>query len=282
VILTDFEWILVGLGLVGAVIAAAALARLALQRQTTTRAELWRGLRSGLWAAVLVGALIAFGSTLLAFGGPVVFGTPASLEGAVTIGLVLGGVAALTYLVIGSVVMLVGLSMEHSKRWATRDAWLVTPVIGLVGASALGFALGVGELADRPITRAGSVQVIVESDTLGRLTAQGQARCVLEDGVNLAVQAGAGEGGELRAEGGQQMAVQFGLIGEAQPRLTLDVGELSASDGSSEGAELTLGPGSSRYGGTLEFSGFAPLDAARPGDVEQSPWSGTITWECYF
>jgi hypothetical protein len=257
-----------GLGATAAIAILLGLALALLRSGRATALDLARGVRSGSLIALGLLVVVAGGFTLLTVGQPFLFGATVSPEGALAVGLLVGAAIAVTYLTIGLRV--------------TRSAWLVTPVVGVLGMSAFGFAASLGEYADRPITRAGTVSVSIDGGAMGRVQAHGQARCVLEDDTNLAVQAGAGEGGTLESADGRPVAVQLGLIGEVQPMLAIDVGQLAASDSRSPAASLTLASGADRYGGTLEFRGLTPRDPALTAPLEGEAWQGTVTWQCSF
>jgi hypothetical protein len=271
-----------GLGATAAIAILLGLALALLRSGRATALDLARGVRSGSLIALGLLVVVAGGFTLLTVGQPFLFGATVSPEGALAVGLLAGAAIAVTYLAIGLLVMLVGLFARPGPRWVTRSAWLVTPVVGVLGMSAFGFAASLGEYADRPITRAGTVSVSIDGGAMGRVQAHGQARCVLEDDTNLAVQAGAGEGGTLESADGRPVAVQLGLIGEVQPMLAIDVGQLAASDSRSPAASLTLASGADRYGGTLEFRGLTPRDPALTAPLEGEAWQGTVTWQCWF
>jgi len=177
-------------------------------------------------------------------------------------------------------VMVLGLSLRHSATWATRESWLVAPVVVVLGLAAVGFANGVDELANRPMTRAGTVELRIEGVGIGQLQGQGQARCTLDDD-NLAVHAGAGEGGTLSASDGTPMMVQLGLLANGQPRLIAGVGGLEAHDDRSPSVDLRLDGASGTRAGTLHFSGLAQLGA--DGEPDQAAeWSGSVAWQCSF
>lgn len=247
----------------------------------TTRRDVIRGLRNGLIGAGLVLALVALGFTLLAAGRPLL-GTTLGLDNALSIGLLLGSAVALGYLGLGGVLFLAGLLLRADPRWLTRDAWLAAPVLAVLAAAAFGFASGVGEYADRPLTRAGSVSLDVEGPDIGRVQVSGQAQCILEEGIHLAVHAGTGEGSALLAPDGRQVRIQFGLVGGSTPRLALDIGSASAADARSPAPLLHLVPGATRHGGRLEFAGLAPLDSATGAPAEMQAWSGNLAWQCSF
>lgn len=163
-----------------------------------------------------------------------------------------------------------------------RNGVLIALGVVILAVSALGFAASLGEYAARPITRAGTVSLTVEGPSMGRVEAQGQARCVLEDDTNLAVQAGAGEGGTLQGTDGRRVAVELGLIGETEPGLTIEIDGRSASDARSSRASLSVAQSAGRYGGMLEFSGLVPRDRTLTPPLEDEAWHGTVTWQCSF
>jgi hypothetical protein len=253
---------------------------------TTTRGELLRGLRNGLLVALALFVIVGGAVAALTFGRPVLFGTTLELTGALALGALAGAVVAIGYFALGTAVLLVGLLRRPSPRWVTRDAWLVAPVVAVLVVAAWGFAAGLGEYADRPITRAGTVSLAVAGPDIGQLDAQGQAQCILHDGADLVVRAGTA-GGEaavttLETEDGVVLGIQLGLPAGAEPGLHVDVGGKSAWAGRSVDARLELAAGASRFGGTLHFNRLAPLD---PGTREPEPgegWRGTLTWACQF
>ncbi|CAN5634801.1 hypothetical protein BH23CHL7_BH23CHL7_00130 [soil metagenome] len=253
---------------------------------TTSRGELLRGLRNGLLVALVLFVLVGGAVAALTFGRPVLFGTTLELSGALALGALAGSIVAIGYFAFGTVVLLVGLLRRPSPRWMTRDAWLVAPVVAVLVVAAWGFAAGLGEYADRPITRAGTVNLAVAGPDFGQADAQGQAQCILHDGTDLVVRAGTA-GGEaavttLETEDGVVLGIQLALPGAAASGLQLDIGGRSAWAGKSVDARLDTAPGANRFGGTLHFSGLAPLDP-RTGEPEPGEgWRGTLTWACQF
>jgi hypothetical protein len=163
-----------------------------------------------------------------------------------------------------------------------RTGALLLLAVLLVSISAWGFAAGLGEYSDRPITRAGTISLAIEGQSIGRVTAEGAAQCILEDQVNVAVHAGVGMAPELRAADGRLVRVQLGLVGGTEPHLTLAIADTAASDTRSPGATLALDGGASRNGGTLTLAGLAPRDPATGQPAAGEGWSGTISWQCSF
>jgi hypothetical protein len=267
---SDPLWLLL-LGGAAVIAMVVALSSAALRIGRTTPGELARGLRNGV--------LIAFG-LLVTVAAVTMLLTNMTPEGALALGLLLGGLIAGGYLAVGALVMVIGLGLRHSERWAARDSWLVAPVVAVLGVAAVGFASGMNELANRPMTRAGTISASVQGDGIGQLRAEGQARCTLDD-ENLAVHAGAGEGTTLRAADGTRMMIQLGVLADGQARLLIGAGGVEAQDGRSPQASLRLADGSGSQAGSITFSGLAPLDPDS-GQPITDTWSGNVAWQCSF
>jgi hypothetical protein len=254
--------------------------------KATTRGELLRGLRNGLIVALALFASIGGVVAALTVGRPFLFGATLTPGGALTLGALVGAVVAIGYFVLGTAVLLLGLLRRPSPRWVTRDSWLVTPVVAVLAVAALGFASGVGEYANRPITRAGMVSLTVEGADIGRLVADGQAQCILHDGTDLVVRAGAVDGETavttLQSADGRPLGIWFALQAGVEPGLSLAIGDRTAVDGRSTGARLDLAPGASRFAGTLDFSGLSALDPGTGEPLPGADWRGTLAWQCQF
>ncbi|HVM31273.1 MAG TPA: hypothetical protein VM305_10965 [Candidatus Limnocylindrales bacterium] len=272
-----FLLLLAGAGVMAVVVA---LSLAALRAGHASPSELARGLRNGFLIALALAAVVTALTTVLTAGRPFFFGTTATPEGALMLGLLLGVLIGTGYLAVGSVVMVIGLGVRHSSRWATRDSWLVAPAVVVLGVAAVGFASGMDELANRPITRAGTISVSLQGDSIGELRGQGQARCTLDDG-NLAVHAGTAEATPLQAADGTRLMVQLGVLADGTPRVSVGAGELEADDARSSGAALHLDPAYGRNAGTLAFSGLVPYEQ-QDGQPTSTGWSGSVSWQCPF
>jgi hypothetical protein len=257
--------------IVGAALVTTALLMLVVVRGRADRRGLVRGLAGGLFVAIGLAAVAGTLSALLLFAW-----SPAWLAdaGGAQIGFALGALLGIGYWWLGALVVAVGLLAGADRAWITRGAWLTTPVVALVGISAVGFALGMAQRAAEPtvISWMGTVAVRVEGAAPSPVVLELAAECRASSSGSFSLIAETQEGG-----------LELGFDDDRPRFLAIRVDDRLARSGRGwtvSGETVQPGSGWTRGAGSLTFRGVLPLDLASGELLVDQPWLGTIAWSC--
>jgi hypothetical protein len=257
--------------IVGAALVTIALLMLVVVRGRADWHGLVRGLAGGLLVAIGLAAVAGTLTALLLFAW-----SPAWLAdaGGAQIGFVLGAVLGIGYWSLGALVLAVGLLAGADRAWITRGAWLTTPVVALVGISAVGFALGMAQRAAEPtvVSWMGTVAIRVEGAASSPIALELGAECRASSSGSFSLIAEAQQGG-----------VELGFDDDRPRFLAIRVDDRLARSGRGwtvSGETVRLDAGWTRGAGSLTFGGVLPLGLASGELLVDQPWLGTIAWSC--
>lgn len=275
---------LLWLGVAVVAVAPALLLAMAWRSGHLDRRQLLRGARNGALVALLLAAGLVGLTTLLGTGQPFLFGT-LDMAAAFRLGLLLGVPVGVGYLWLGLAVMAVGLMAGAGRSWATRGAWLATPVFAIVVVSAAGFAFAMAQRGSDPtvITRPGQLELTLQRGATAPVTAAGPTECRASTTGSFTLHAGDGGIPPLASGSGSLATVQLSIVDDEVAVLVVSFDQLFASPArAADGPPpaVSLAPGWTRAAGQLSFSGLLPLDPDDGLPIEDQPWRGTIGWTC--
>src|SRR3954452_14624033 len=220
-----------------------------------------RGFRNGALVAATLFAITAV-VVALVFDGRPVFLVALDLAGSIQLGLIVGAIVALGYLLIGAALIAIGLVFKSKPQWTTAGAWAAVPIVVVAGGFGYASYKSVNAEGAAASSANGALHLAISGKATGRISADGAATCATDAGGALTVDAGTTEDPRIISSDGRLISVRI----TSNPELSaagLDLG-IAAVDTSE--VQVAVDTGSQPAAGQLELTA--------PG------WSGTLAWSC--
>jgi hypothetical protein len=220
-----------------------------------------RGFRNGaLIALVLFAVTVAI--VTFVFNGRAVFVDTLDLAGAFDLGLVVGAVVAVGYLLLGAILIAIGLIFRSKPQWSTLGAWAAVPVIVV--------SLGFGYVSYRSVSAEGqnttsangSITLDLEAPQQQPITASGPATCTTTARGEFNLHAGTNDEPLIVSDDGRVVTAALSTPADFKnATVTLSIPGLDVG-----------------YFTTTTAVGSGPTS----GQVQLTaqPWTGTLTWSC--
>jgi hypothetical protein len=238
-----------------------------------TRSIARRGVTNALIAGLIVGVIAAV-IVALFFYGKDFFGT-IGLGQAVSLGLVAGSAIGAAFFWSNLVILEIGLWFRPAESWAVGAPFATPVILAAVGFGYVSYSAYQAQ-SQQPTVVGGTVEIVINGQRLGHVTARGSADCTLPVDGGLNIDA------TVSADNGQQARVQLAIRNDQVTMLALGVGDSFATPGkgwSISDETVNLPPSDVRTRGAVDFAHLVPLLAdGEPDPTER--WDGALSWSC--